>query len=94
MTVLCLIISENVAKDYKISRQTQGQFVARFFQKTSAANKAGKFKVEIIPITAKFIDPKTKKALEIVVDQDDGIRDGVTAASLAKIGRASCRERV
>jgi len=79
------ITSENVAKDYHISRQIQDEFAAKSFQKAAAANKAGKFKAEIIPIPAKFIDPKTEKVLEIVVDQDDGIRDGVTAASLAKL---------
>ena len=79
------ITSENVAKDFKISRQIQDEFAAQSFQKAAAANKAGKFKAEIVPITAKFIDPKTEKVLKIVVDRDDGIRDGVTAASLAKL---------
>ena len=79
------ITSENVAQDYKISRQVQDEFAAKSFQKAAAANKAGKFKAEIIPITTKFIDPKTDKVSEIVVDQDDGIRDGVTVASLAKL---------
>jgi len=86
------ITSENVAKDYKISRQIQDEFAAKSFQKAAAANKAGKFKAEIIPITAKFIDPKTEKVLEIVVDQDDGIRDGVTAASLAKLKPAFSKD--
>ena len=79
------ITSENVAKDYNISRQIQDDFAAKSFQKAAAAQKAGKFKAEIIPITTKFIDPKSEKELKIVVDQDDGIRDGVTAESLAKL---------
>lgn len=86
------ITSENVAKDYKISRQTQDEFAAKSFQKAAAANKAGKFKAEIIPIKAKYIDPKTEKVLEIVVDQDDGIRDGVTAESLAKLKPAFSKD--
>ena len=86
------ITSENVAKDYKISRQIQDEFAAKSFQKAAAANKAGKFKAEIIPIPAKFIDPKTEKVLDIVVDQDDGIRDGVTAASLAKLKPAFTKD--
>lgn len=86
------ITSENVAKDYKISRQAQDEVAAKSFQKAAAASKAGKFKAEIIPITAKFIDPKTEKVLEIVVDQDDGIRDGVTVESLAKLKPAFTKD--
>jgi acetyl-CoA acyltransferase 1 len=86
------ITSENVAKDYKISRRTQDEFAAKSFQKAAAASKAGKFRAEIIPITAKFIDPKTEKVLEIVVDQDDGIRDGVTVESLAKLKPAFSKD--
>jgi acetyl-CoA acyltransferase 1 len=86
------ITSENVAKDYKISRRTQDEFAANSFQKAAAASKAGKFRAEIIPITAKFIDPKTEKVLEIVVDQDDGIRDGVTVESLAKLKPAFSKD--
>jgi len=86
------ITSENVADDYKISRQVQDEFAAKSFQKAAAANKAGKFKAEIIPITTKFIDPKTGKESEIVVDQDDGIRDGVTAESLAKLKPAFTKD--
>jgi acetyl-CoA acetyltransferase len=86
------ITSENVANDYNISRQAQDEFAGKSFQKAAAASKAGKFKAEIIPITAKFIDPKTEKVLEIVVDQDDGIRDGVTVESLAKLKPAFTKD--
>lgn len=86
------ITSENVAKDYKISRQQQDEFSAKSFQKAAAANKAGKFKSEIVPIRTKIIDPKTEKEHEIVVDQDDGIRDGVTAESLAKLKPAFAKD--
>lgn len=85
----CLIpmgfTSENVASDFGITRQVQDAFAAKSFQKAAAAQKAGKFKDEIVPIKVKIIDPKTEKEHEIVVDADDGIRDGVTAESLAKL---------
>jgi acetyl-CoA acyltransferase 1 len=85
----CLIpmgfTSENVASDYGISRETQDKFAAASFQKAAAAQKAGRFKDEILPIKVKVVDPKTEKEHEIVVDSDDGIRDGVTAESLAKL---------
>jgi acetyl-CoA acyltransferase 1 len=86
------ITSENVAKDYGITRKTQDEFAAKSFQKAAAANKAGKFKAEIVPIPAKFIDPKTEKVHEIIVDQDDGIRDGVTAESLGKLRPAFSKD--
>jgi acetyl-CoA acyltransferase 1 len=50
------------------------------------ANKRNeKFKAGILPIKVKVIDPKTDKESEVVVDSDDGIRDGVTAESLGKL---------
>ncbi|KAI1785175.1 thiolase [Ganoderma leucocontextum] len=79
------ITSENVAADYNIPRQVQDDFAAKSFQKAAAAQKAGKFKDEIVPLKVKVVDPKTEKEAEIVVDQDDGVRDGVTAESLARL---------
>ncbi|KAG6335514.1 hypothetical protein ID866_3568 [Astraeus odoratus] len=79
------ITSENVASDFGISREKQDEFAARSFQKAAAAQKAGKFKDEIVPLRVKITDPKTEKEMEIVVDADDGIREGVTGASLSKL---------
>lgn len=79
------ITSENVAADFGISRQTQDTFAAESFQKAAAAQKAGKFKDEIVPLKVKVVDPKSEKAINLVVDADDGIRDGVTAESLSKL---------
>ena len=55
------ITSENVAAQYKITREVQDAFAAKSFQKAAAAQKAGKFKDEIIPISVKFTDPKCSK---------------------------------
>ncbi|KAK0185012.1 Thiolase, N-terminal domain-containing protein [Armillaria mellea] len=79
------ITSENVASDYGITRETQDAFAAESFRRAAAASKAGKFKAEIVPLKVKIVDPKTEKEHEIVVEADDGIRDGVTAESLAKL---------
>ena len=79
------ITSENVAADYKISRQIQDEFAAKSFQKAAAAQKSGKFKDEIVPLKVKIVDPKTEQESEVVVDRDDGVRDGVTAESLGKL---------
>ena len=86
------ITSENVAKDFSITRKAQDEFAAKSFQKAAAADKAGKFKAEIIPIKTKIVDPKTEKVLEIIVDRDDGIREGVTAESLSKLKPAFTKD--
>ncbi|KAF8624195.1 hypothetical protein AX17_007184 [Amanita inopinata Kibby_2008] len=86
------ITSENVAKEYGISRKVQDEFAAASFRKAAAALKAGKFKDEILPIRTKIVDPKTEEEVEIVVDADDGIRDGVTYESLAKLKPAFAKD--
>ena len=86
------ITSENVAKEYNISRQVQDEFAAKSFQKAAAAQKAGKFKDEIVPLKVKIVDPKTEQESEIIVDHDDGVRDGVTAESLAKLKPAFAKD--
>ncbi|KAK9322950.1 Thiolase, N-terminal domain-containing protein [Lipomyces orientalis] len=79
------ITSENVATKYGLNRKEQDEFAAASYQKAEAAQKAGRFKSEIIPLKVKIIDPKTEEEREILVDKDDGIRYGVTAESLSKI---------
>ena len=69
------ITSENVAKQYGITRETQDKFAAESFRRASVAQKAGKFKSEIIPVTVKFVDPKSEEEKEVVIDADDGIRE-------------------
>jgi acetyl-CoA acyltransferase 1 len=79
------LTSENVASDYSLSRDVQDKFAAHSFQKAAAAQAAGKFRDEIVPVRVSFTDPKTEKTETKVVDSDDGVRAGVTAESLAKL---------
>ena len=85
----CLIpmgmTSENVAEQYNISRDVQDTFAANSYAKALRAQKDGKFRSEIVPVKVKIIDPKSGEEREMIVDTDDGIRDGVTAQSLSKI---------
>ncbi|SDO24324.1 acetyl-CoA C-acetyltransferase [Filomicrobium insigne] len=71
--------AENVARQFQITREEQDAFAAASQNKAEAARKAGKFKDEIAPVTV-----KTRKA-EVVVDQDEYIKEGVTAESIAKL---------
>ncbi|KDQ50409.1 hypothetical protein JAAARDRAFT_584417 [Jaapia argillacea MUCL 33604] len=86
------ITSENVASLYSISRATQDAFAAASFQKAASAQKANKFAAEIVPIKVKWVDPKTEQESEVLVDKDDGIRDGVTKEGLAKLKPAFSKE--
>ncbi|THU98151.1 thiolase [Dendrothele bispora CBS 962.96] len=79
------ITSENVAAQYKVPRDRQDHFAALSFQKAAAAQKANKFSGEILPIKVSWVDPKTEQEKEVVVDKDDGVRDGVTKESLSKL---------
>ncbi len=71
--------AENVARQYQITRDEQDKFAAASQNKAEAANKAGKFKDEIAPVTI-----KGKKG-DVVVDTDEYIKEGVTAEGLGKL---------
>ena len=71
--------AENVAKQYQITRQQQDEFATGSQNKAEAAQKAGKFKDEIAPVTV-----KTRKG-DIVVDTDEYPKSGVTVESIAKL---------
>ncbi|KAF8074183.1 acetyl-CoA acetyl transferase [Lyophyllum atratum] len=82
------LTSENVALDFNISRADQDAFAASSFQKASAAQQAGNFKDEILPVKVKIIEEGKEgkeEEREIVVDADDGVRGGVTAEGLGKL---------
>lgn len=90
------ITSENVAKEFGVTREVQDRFAARSFQLAEAAQKSGKFKSEIIPVTTKWVDPKTGDEKTITVTEDDGIRPGMSNSLQAKRGllrkyRHDCR---
>ncbi|KAF9256550.1 thiolase [Marasmius fiardii PR-910] len=86
------ITSENVASDYKVSRAKQDAFAALSFQKAAKAQKANRFNGEILPIKATVINPKTEASQQVVVDKDDGVRDGVTKESLSKLKPAFAKD--
>jgi len=71
--------AENVAQRWQIGREQQDQFAAKSQQKAEAAQKAGRFKDEIVPVTV-----KSRKG-ETVVDTDEHPKHGTTAESLAKL---------
>ena len=73
------ITAENVAKKFDISREEQDAFAAASQNKAEAAQKAGRFKDEIIPIEIKG------KKETVVFDTDEFVKHGVTAESLGTL---------
>lgn len=71
--------AENVARQYQITRQQQDEFAVASQQKAEAAQKAGKFKDEIVPFTI-----KGRKG-DVVVDADEYPRHGATVEAMAKL---------
>ena len=87
------VLSEQMAKDRSILRKDQDAFAASSYQKALRAQQEGKFDEEIVPLEGvKYVDPKTDEEKFITVDKDDGIRDGITAESLAKIKPAFAKD--
>jgi acetyl-CoA C-acetyltransferase len=74
--------AENVAKQWQITRHQQDEFAVASQNKAEAAQKAGKFKDEIVPFTI-----KGKKG-DTVVDADEYIKAGVTVDSVSKLRAA------
>ncbi|KAL1853088.1 hypothetical protein Plec18170_005672 [Paecilomyces lecythidis] len=77
--------SENVGADFNISREQQDRYAAESYRRAEAAQKAGWFDDEIVPITTKIKDPKTGEEKEVTLTKDEGIRYGTTYESLSKI---------
>jgi acetyl-CoA C-acetyltransferase len=71
--------AENVAQKWQITREQQDQFAAASQQKAEAAQKSGRFKDEIVPVTI-----KTRKG-DVVVDADEYPKHGTTVEALAKL---------
>ena len=80
--------SENVAKDFSISRESQDKYAAMSHQRAERAQKEGWSKDEIVPVTTRWVDPKTKETKTVTVEKDEGIRPGTTVEGLSKIRSA------
>ena len=78
--------AENVANQWQISRDMQDEFALASQNKAEAAQKAGKFKDEIIPFTI-----KTRKG-DVVVDADEYIRHGATLEAMQKLRPAFAKD--
>ena len=78
--------AENVARQFQITREVQDEFALASQNKAEAAQKAGKFKDEIVAVTIKGRKGDT------VVDQDEYIRHGATLDAMTKLRPAFDKE--
>ncbi len=84
--------AENVARRYKISREKQDEYGVQSQQRAAAAQAAGKFKDEIVPltVTAGVVDKNTGAlgTREVTASADEGIRADTTLEGVSKIRTA------
>ncbi|MEQ9245813.1 MAG: acetyl-CoA C-acetyltransferase, partial [Nitratireductor sp.] len=80
------ITAENVARQFQITRDEQDAFALASQNKAEAAQKAGRFKDEIVPVTV-----KSRKG-ETVVSDDEYIRHGATLEGMQKLRPAFDKE--
>ena len=78
--------AENVAEKWQLTREEQDEFAAHSQAKAEDAQKAGKFKDEIVPVTIKSRKGDTE------VDTDEHPKHGTTAESLSKLRPAFDKE--
>ena len=78
--------AENVAEKWQITREQQDEFALASQLKAEAAQKAGRFKDEILPVTV-----KTRKG-DVVVEDDEYIRHGATIESMQKLRPAFAKD--
>lgn len=78
--------AENVAEQWQITRDQQDAFAVASQNKAEAAQKAGKFKDEIVPVTI------SSRKGDVIVEDDEYIKHGVTPESVAKLRPAFKRE--
>jgi acetyl-CoA acyltransferase len=84
------ITAENVAKKFSVSRADQDAFALRSQQKAAAAQKAGQFDAEIVPVKATRYDGG--KRADVEFKRDEMIRADTTAEGLAALKPAFAKD--
>ena len=84
--------AEVVAKRYKIPRDRQDEYGVQSQQRACAAQAAGKFKDEIVPITVRMGIADMVQGIrtkEVTLDRDEGLRPDTTFEGVSKIKPAT-----
>mmetsp|Transcript_23027 Transcript_23027/g.16354 ORF Transcript_23027/g.16354 Transcript_23027/m.16354 type:complete len:417 (+) Transcript_23027:61-1311(+) len=85
------ITSENVAKDYKITREAMDKMAVESHMKAANAQKQGWSQKEITPYKT-MVKDKNGDEKEITVDRDDGVRPTTTFEGLQKLKPAFAKD--
>jgi acetyl-CoA C-acetyltransferase len=80
------ITAENVADKFQLSRDIQDEFALNSQNKAETAQKAGKFKDEIIPVTL------SSRKGDVIVNEDEYIRHGAKLEDMSKLRAAFKKE--
>jgi acetyl-CoA C-acetyltransferase len=78
--------AENIATKWQISRDEQDEFAVSSQNKAEAAQKAGKFRDEIVAVTV------SSKKGDVVVSEDEYIRHGATLEGMQKLKPAFSKD--
>jgi acetyl-CoA acyltransferase len=79
------LVAENHAREAGISREEQDAFALRSHQRALAAIDGGRFADEIVPVTARLVDPASGRTVERTFNVDEGPRRDSTPEALAKL---------
>lgn len=81
------LTAEQVATQYKVTREEQDEFAYRSHQRATKAQEEGKFKDEILPINVEeiYVEDGKKKRREYTVDKDEGPRPDTNMDVLSKL---------
>lgn len=81
------LTAEEVARRYGVSREDQDAFALRSHQRAAAAIREGKFRAEILPVTAVEVTEKDGRPLKVEreFDTDEGVRFDTSLEALSKL---------
>ena len=82
------LATENVARKYEVSREEQDAFALQSHRRAAAAQDAGKFKDEIVPLKVTFEelnDKGRKTTREVTFTKDEGVRRDTSEEGLGKL---------
>jgi acetyl-CoA acyltransferase len=82
------LTAERVAQEWQVSREDQDQFAYESHQKAAAAQDAGKFKEEIVPVEIEEVligEDGKPQHVKYVLDTDEHLRRDTTLEALAKL---------
>jgi acetyl-CoA acyltransferase len=77
--------AENVAVRFDVTREQQDEFAYNSHRKAAAAQEAGRFSEELVPVPYELRDEKTGELSTGTLDRDETVRGDTTLEGLAKL---------